>query len=1107
MLKLVTVLFADVVGSTARAEAAHPEDVRALMTSYFDAMAGEIRAEGGTLEKFVGDAIMAVFGVPTAHEDDPVRAVRAARRMLERLRTWNGARDPAERLEIRIGIETGDVVASGDATGELLVTGDSVNVAARLQQVAEPGTIVVGERTARSARTHFVLRELEEPLGLKGKSAPVAAWVVVGERDTVEERGVPGLRAPLVGRERELNALRAELERVNADRRPALVTLLGDAGIGKSRLVREFLSGLDDETAVLIGRCLPSGQGTTLLPLADMLEARANVFDSDAAESALAKIAGLVDGEVDDDVAGERTVAALASTLGLGDDTGDPRERQRELVDAWRALFASLARRAPVVAVVEDLHWADPRMLDILDELAERVEGPILFVCTSRSDLLRVRPEWGGGRRGFSSLPLDALSTEDSALLVSLLLEIDLLPDATRNAILERSEGNPFFLEEIIRHLIDEGLLVFDEGRWRAREDIAAVDLPDSVQAVILARLDLLSAEEKRVAQRAAVIGRFFWDGALAAVAGTNGKLDAVLGTLRRREFVLERISSSIAGQREFLFKHVLIRDVAYESLPRRERGRAHVETAAWLERTAGGRAADLSEQLAHHYESAYGYLQTDDLRCKARGSLLDAAAGAHRRFATEQVERLARRAVDLSQPGAERVEALEALGDRHYHVGDAAWRAYAEALAELSEDDPTFARLAAKAAQFGSRWVGTMAELPAIEDVRRLIAAGLRTARPHSSERARLLVDEGFLLLQRERRLDDVADRAVDDAVAEAEAAGDPDIRSAALDLAAARSMYRGRYGEMRREIGRRTELVPMLRDVKEIGDTYAMGGWSAHHIGLYREAEARATACIERSREVDAGAYLHGLTWRVAARFMLGDWTGALADQAELERVADLDARDLPAGFTIRAYTYTALCHELRGDQAALRRYLDLAFAMHARTRVDATRPLGSLQFPPLARALAHLGRFDEALAFIPLEPRSGSAGLTLEALCEIALARGDWPEAGALSATVREEAAHGELVALPLFADRLDGRAAAAAGDAARAVDLLRRSADGFARLEARWEESFSRLLLAEVLVESDGGSAQRELLAALPVFEQLGSVKEAAQAQALLAAVPA
>jgi class 3 adenylate cyclase len=1107
MLKLVTVLFADVVGSTARAEASHPEDVRTVMTSYFEAMAEEIRAEGGTLEKFVGDAIMAVFGVPSAHEDDPVRAVRAARRMLERLRTWNATRD--EQFAIRIGIETGDVVASGDAAGELLVTGDSVNVAARLQQVAEPGMIVVGERTARAVRSHFTLREAGEPLGLKGKSEPVKAWLVAGEREAVEERGVPGLTAPLVGRERELDYLRTELERVTADGRPALVTLLGDAGIGKSRLVRELLAQVDDDATVLIGRCLPSGQGAALLPLADMLEARAGVFDSDGAETALAKIAHLVEADVDADIAGDasRTAAALATTLNVAQDAGaplDPRERRRDLVNAWRALFGSLARRAPIVAVVEDLHWADPQMLDILDDLADRLEGPILFVCTARPDLLRVRPDWGGGRRTFSSLPLDALSAGESALLVSLLLEIDSLADSTRDGILERSEGNPFFLEEIIRHLIDEGVLTFEDGRWRARQEVRRVDLPDSVQAVILARLDLLSPEEKRVAQRAAVIGRFFWDGAVAAVAGVDD-LDAVLGTLRRREFVVERISSSIAAQREFVFKHVLIRDVAYESLPRRERGRAHVEAAGWLERTT--RASDVSEQLAYHYESAYGYLGTDELRCKARARLLEAAANAHRRFATTQGERLGRSAVDLSRSGGERVEALEALADQHYHVGDAAWRAFSEALVELSEDDPNFPRLAGKAAQFGSRWVGTMAELPAIDEVRNLIAAGLRAAPPDSPERARLLVDEGFLVLQRERRPRDVVDRAVDEALAAADAAGDADIRSAALDLASARAMFGGRFGDMRRRARTRTQLLAELRDVKEIGDTYAMVAWSAHDVGLYREAEAGATACIERSREVDAGAYLHGLTWRVASRFMLGDWDGALADQSELERVASLDSRELPAGFTVRAYAYAALCHELRGEAAVADRYIDLTLATQARAPEDDPPPRGSLHLAPLARALAHRGRFDDALSIIPLEPHSGSAARTLEALCEIVPARADWAEAAAVAAKAREEAAWGELVGLPVFVDRLEGRAAAAAGDVELGTALLRGSADGFAQLEARWEEAFSRLLLAETLLERDAHAAQRELGQALAVFEQLHSVKEVDRARALLAAAPA
>jgi len=1111
MLKLVTVLFGDVVGSTARAEALHPEDVQALMADYFAAMAEEIKAEGGTIEKFVGDAIMAIFGVPAAHEDDAVRAVRAARRMLDRLEIWNEAHDPARRLEIRVGVNTGDVLASGAAEGDLLVTGDAVNVAARLQQVAEPGTIVLGDRTARAVRPYFELRPVDEPLALKGKSEAVAAWLVGGELEEAEPRGVPGLAAPLVGREHELESLRTTFDRVRREGRPGLVTLLGDAGIGKSRLVREFLGPLEVDTRVLVGRCLPYGQGVTLWPLGEMLKAEAVVLDTDPADAAFAKIAQLVEASVDPKLGVDppRTAAALASTLGLrspDDPLGalDPRDRYRELVAAWRALLASLALRGPVVVVVEDLHWADPTMLDVLDELAERLEGPILFVCTSRPDLLRSRPEWGGGRRSFSSLPLDPLTSEESARLVAFLLDVGALSDRLRGRILERSEGNPFFLEEILRHLIDEGLLARDGDGWRAGEGIERVEIPDTVQAVILARLDLLSPEEKRVAQRAAVVGRAFWDGPLAELPEI-GDLDGALRTLRRREFVVERLSSSIAGQTEFAFKHILLHDVAYESLPRRERGRAHVETAAWIERTSGERSGELAELLAHHYDAAYTYLADEDVRAKARTQLLTAAQNAHRRFAIAQGERFARRAVELSETGPERVEALEALGDLHYLAfhGDAAWRTYCEALREMPELDLHYARLAGKAALFGARWVGTMHDLPPSDEVGRVIDAGLRGAPDEGPERALLLVDRGFLLHQRDHRDDEEAEAAVRDAAAAADDLGDADLRSAALDLLQSWETDGGRYGAAYRVTLERAELIPEMTDVKEIGDTQAVAAWAAQHLGRYPEAEAHASACIERSRGIDPGSYLHGLVWRVMARFMRGDWDAALADQAEIERVAAQDPRELPAGYTIRAYAFTALCHELRGTSEKADPYIELARRYFTLRR--SVHAQGSLQAPPLALALARRGLFDEALELIPLVPRSGSAGVTLEALCEIAAARGRWDDAAGLVAAAREESEVGELVALPFVADRLEGRAAAARGDAAGAAELLGRSADGFAGLGARWEDAWSRLLLAEALGADDRPRAERELGAALPVFEELGSAREIARARELLADV--
>ena len=534
------------------------------------------------------------------------------------------------------------------------------------------------------------------------------------------------------------------------ERRPALVTVVGDAGVGKSRLARELVEPLEGQATVLVGRCLPGAQGSTLEALAEMLKAEAGVLDTDPADEAFAKVERLVEATVDPDLAVDpsRTVPALASTLGLrpgGDSAGlDPRELYRAHVEAWLALLASLGRRAPVVAVVEDLHWADSTMLDVLDELAERLDGPILFLCTARPDLSGSRPDWGGGRRSFSSLPLDPLNADESARLVSFLPGVDELPPGVRRLILERSAGNPFFLEEIVRHLIGEGLLVWEEGRWRASAGIDEVEIPDTVQAVILARLDLLAPDERRVAQRAAVVGRVFWDGALARLVDVDD-LDATLETLRRREFLREQLSSSIPGQREWIFKHVLIRDVAYASLPRRTR--AGARRGGGMDRTderrEGRRAGGAARPPLRGRLSLLG---EDELREKARAYLLEGAVNAHRRFAIEQGDRLARRAVELSEGPDERVEALEALGDLHYlsFLGDAAWRTYGEALAELSDRDPAFARIAGKASLLAARYIGSVHELPDVETVRRLIEQGLLAAPAPGPDRTLLLLNRG---------------------------------------------------------------------------------------------------------------------------------------------------------------------------------------------------------------------------------------------------------------------------------------------------------------------------------------------------------------------------
>jgi class 3 adenylate cyclase/tetratricopeptide (TPR) repeat protein len=1089
MLKLVTVLFADVVGSTARAEALDPEDTRSLMADFFDAMSGEIRAEGGTIEKYIGDAIMAVFGVPQAHEDDPVRAVRAARRMSSSLESWNETRPADMRIEIRIGINSGDVLAAGSPGQDLLVTGDAVNVAARLQQAATPGEIVIGERTGRSAEAWFELRP-HEPLELKGKSERVIAFTVGRERDDVQTRGVPGLHAPMVGRARELDVLDSTFARCRDDGAPQLVTIFGDAGVGKSRLVQELVATLGVDTKVVVGRCLAYGEGITLWPLGEILKAEAVLLENDPLDVASEKVNALVEGVIGSDDQGRMT-AALLATLGLEPPELallDPQAVYRAMIAAWRALLTALAAEQPLLVVVEDIHWADSTMLDILEDLAEHVASPALVLCTARADLLRTRPGWGGGKLNFSSISLSPLTHDEGAQLVEHLLDVEELPTELKERILARADGNPFFLEEILRRLIDQELLTRDSGRWRAGEGIADVEIPDTVQGVILARIDLLSPAEKRVLQRAAVVGRVFWSGAVQRLTG-EASLDAILETLCRRELCSEHLSSSMANDVEYSFKHVLVRDVAYESLPRSERGAAHAEAAAWIEEASGDRVADVAELLAYHYDVAFTLSGDDAFRERARGECLAAGRAAMRRFAMTQALRLGSRAVELSSPGRERGEALEALGflSASSGNGDDAWRWYNEALVEVTDDPVAVGRLAAIAAITATRWYGSMHNHPSRDELHTLIDAGLAAVgEDDGADRVRLLSSRAFMQTMLYEAIDESSAAAAREAVEIARRIHQPDLLSAALDAEIATMLDDGRYGEIHDATLNRLELVPLLTDDIEIGDCFAMAAWSACFVGLYREALGYSTACIERHAERPS-MLLHGSAWRVLARFYLGDWDGALADQAEIEHIEEGDPRDLPVGYAMRAYAVTALIRELRGERDEADRFLDLVRRFAERRTKDGA-PSGHVSHA--LRAFAHQGRLDEARVLMPYTGRNSTSGQVLEALCEVA-AGDDGDEAAHIVKLARAEAAECGLLALPFHADRLEGRVTSDR-------ELLRRSADGFASLGAPWEEGWSRLLLAEVTGDAE------EARTALAVFERLGSVSEIERAQALLVA---
>jgi len=772
--RLVTILFADVSGSTALGERLDPERLQEVLAAYFQAMREEIEAEGGTVEKFIGDAVMAAFGVPTAHEDDPSRALRAALRMRRRLERVNADLEKRFRvtLQIRTGVNTGEVLAATDPRpGEPMVTGDAVNVAARLEQTAEPGTVVVAERTARAARG-FRFHELG-PQDLRGKERPVPTVVLEDSAPERPERGVPGLHAPMVGREQELALLRTLFERSAAEGRPNLVTIYGDPGVGKSRLTAEFLAEAEVRVpapTVVRGRCLPYGEGITYWPLAEILKGLAGVHDTDSPETTLERILAVGADLVTSNVASDprKAAAALAYTVGVHDpefsfDAAEPREVRAKIHAAWRSLFSALATRSPVIAVIEDIHWADGALLDLLEELADRVIGPVLLVCPARPEVTKRRPGWGGGRRNVSSIALEPLSVEDADTLIGFLLAVEDLPRSVHARILERAEGNPFFLEEIVRHLIDEGSIVRAGDRWHAAPGIGDVEIPDTVQGVLAARIDLLEPVEKRALQRAAVVGRVFWPGPVGRLL--NGDRDQLRETLERlqdRELVLSRLTSAIAGEPEFIFKHVLTRDVAYESLPRRDRATAHSAVAEWIEATTGERRDEFAELLAYHYEEAHHSQREDSLgdtdalerlRTKAFETLMQASENARRRFAVAKAAALAERASALAREPLERAQALEQVGmvAMNDYRGDLAHASFGEA-ADLrarhhSDDRLAIARVCARAVEVPMRWPGSMKHVPAEEDVRRHLELGLANVGEQDSElHVRLLLARAFV-------------------------------------------------------------------------------------------------------------------------------------------------------------------------------------------------------------------------------------------------------------------------------------------------------------------------------------------------------------------------
>jgi class 3 adenylate cyclase/tetratricopeptide (TPR) repeat protein len=1058
--KVVTCLFCDLVGFTAQAERLDPEDVRGMLRPYHARVRAELERHGGTVEKFIGDAVMAVFGAPVTHEDDPERAVRAA------LAIRDAARE--EGIELRIGIATGEalVTVGAAAEGEGMAAGDVVNTAARLQTAAPVYGVLVGEATYRAARNAIDFRAAE-PVQAKGKTEPVPAWEALEARSRLGAEVLDHTAGALVGRERELDVLSGALDRVRNERSPQLVTLVGVPGIGKSRMLVE-LSRIADADPDLItwrqGRCLAYGEGVTFWALAEIVKAQAGIQEADDDDAASRKLRTAVEDVISDARDAAWIEARLRPLAGLGGESEVARDRSGETFTAWRRFFEALADQRTLVLVFEDLQWADDGLLDFVDELADWAQGvPLLLVCTARPELLSRRPTWGGGKLNATTVALSPLSDRETALLIAQVLERAVLPAATQQALLERAEGNPLYAEQF-------ALLYAERGTAEQ------LPLPESLQGIVAARLDGLPPTEKSLLQDASVVGKVFWAGCLDAGSEESVPL---LHSLARKGFLRPQRRSSVEGEEEHAFAHVLVRDVAYGQIPRGERARKHTRVAEWMESL--GRQDDHAEMIAHHWRTALELTRASGgdesgLAGRAGAALRDAgdratALNAHAAAVAYYTEALALWPAD--DPGRpdllfRRARALHLAGDESREQALADARDALAAAGDRAQAAEASAFLSRRAWQRGDR-EESMAHLAA--------AVELVGNAPSSPGKARVLA-----VSARQRALaGEPAEglRLADDALEMARELGLPELEAHALTTI---GVVRIGDGAGREELERALEIAESA-NLPEVGTIFVNLAVQAGRTGdIVREDELFALA-EERAAhfgDVDSARFARGD--RVWTRFMCGFWDEALS-------MADAFIAECES-------SPSYLEHAVRGVRAWIRLGRgDISGAIEDIERgLEHGRRAGDPQaFLPLlvqrSYIYAKIGRLDEARA---------DAAEALE------YAR-DHPDFASVLAMLTTVAADLEIE--PELRDALqdmpEGAWEAAAraerdGDFSRAADLL---ADiGSPTLEAR-----DRLAAAEVLFAAGRREeGEAELERALDFYRSVGATAHLEQGEALLAA---
>ena len=883
-------VFADLVGSTEMAAGLDPEDVRGRLEPFFEVARETLQEHGGTLEKYIGDAVLAVFGVPVAHGDDPDRAVSAALALLERVE----ALDPG--LALRVGVETGEILAS-DRDGDLSVTGEAVNAAARLQQAAPPGEVLVGERTARACRR--VLLEPGPTVEAKGLDRPLTSLRAAGVN------GRPAAAAtPLIGRRDDLELLRLIYRRAARERVPELVTIIGEAGIGKTRLASELTAGLAEEPEpprVLVGRNPPYGRGIAFWALGEILRDAAATEEEAPVSEVEAALAELL-GDLGADDAEEIAASLMLALRGSEDD----REAGAEegLRRSWRRFVGLLAAERPLVIGVDDAHWADDGLLDLLEEAVFGIaDAPLLLLCTSRPELMERRPDFGRAVGNVSQIELRPLARAEATALAE-----QLLPGESTGLaadVAQVSGGNPFFAEEVSCALRDE------------RGDGGVGDLPDTVQATIAGRIDLLPAAEKRVLQEAAVVGHAFSESALASLLGSQPR--AQLEVLGRKALVIEQVAK---GRGHFVFRHQLIRDVAYSSLPRAERARLHEQIAADIHAHAGGRYAELAELHAFHLAEAAGLAESKQRVDRAHEALVEAADFAVRRGAGGRGRELYEQAAGLTTDPIEQARVLRTAAEialRRWE-GAVALRLLRRAAGTWEEagDRGRAAAVYARMVEVATRMGGISGRIPEEE------CGALQS-------KARALADPGDRIIQAQLRLNDAwiawayrheeeMDEPAREGLAMARETGDPTLISGALDAAQVPEWNAGRHGRAV-DLGReRLELIeanpssPTL-DV-ERSDALHMMVESLLQTGSFREAASFAA----EAKELDLHRGISYSAWEreMLPAFYIGEWDLVLESVAEF-REEWVAAGKPPLAAMVAALASAGAIHGYRGNEAA--------------------------------------------------------------------------------------------------------------------------------------------------------------------------------------------